>query len=89
MDLAAFFKENTKTAIAFSGGADSAYLLYSASKYGIKTKAYYVKTAFQPQFELEDARLLSDELHIDMEVIEKDILKQEQMPLMMFQTVRA
>lgn len=78
MDLATFFKENPKAAIAFSGGVDSAYLLYAASKYGIQTKAYYVKTAFQPQFELEDARLIADELHIDMAVIEEDILKQEQ-----------
>lgn len=78
MDLAAFFKENPKTAVAFSGGVDSAYLLYAASKYGIQTKAYYVKTAFQPQFELEDAWRIADELHIDMAVIEEDILKQEQ-----------
>lgn len=78
MDLSAFFKENPKTAIAFSGGVDSAYLLYTASVYRAKTKAYYVKTAFQPQFELDDARRIADELHIDMAVIEEDILKQEQ-----------
>ena len=78
MDLATFFKENPKAAVAFSGGVDSAYLLYAASKYGMQVKAYYVKTAFQPQFELEDARLIADELHIDMAVIEEDILKQEQ-----------
>ena len=78
MDLATFFKENPKAAIAFSGGVDSAYLLYAASKYGIQTKAYYVKTAFQPQFELDNARCIADELHIDMAVIEEDILKQEQ-----------
>lgn len=78
MDLAAFFKENPQTAVAFSGGVDSAYLLYAASKYGIQTKAYYVKTAFQPQFELEDARRIADELHIAMAVIKEDILKQEQ-----------
>ena len=78
MDLATFFKENPKAAVAFSGGVDSAYLLYAASKYGIQTKAYYVKTVFQPQFELEDARRIADELHIDMTVIEEAILKQEQ-----------
>ncbi len=78
MDLSVFFKENPKTAVAFSGGVDSAYLLYAASKYGTHTKAYYVKTAFQPQFELDDARCIADELHIDMAIIEDDIFKQEQ-----------
>ena len=78
MDLATFFKENPKAAVAFSGGVDSAYLLYAASKYGMQIKAYYVKTAFQPQFELDNARCIADELHIDMAVIEEDILKQEQ-----------
>lgn len=78
MDLAAFFHEHPKTAVAFSGGVDSAYLLYAASKHGIQTKAYYVKTVFQPRFELEDAKRIADELRIDMAVIEEDILKQEQ-----------
>ena len=78
MDLSTFFNENPKTAIAFSGGTDSSYLLYAASKYGIQTKAYYVKTAFQPLFELDDAKRIANELNIDMAVIEDDILKQEQ-----------
>lgn len=78
MDLSIFFKENPKSAVAFSGGVDSAYLLYAASLYGIKTKAYYVKTAFQPQFEFEDAKRIADELHTDIAVIEEDILKQDQ-----------
>ena len=29
-NLAAFFKENPRLALAFSGGVDSAYLLYAA-----------------------------------------------------------
>ena len=36
--------------------------------------AYYVKTAFQPEFELEDARRLAGELDIPMTVVELDIL---------------
>lgn len=37
---------------------DSAYLLYEAIKNKVDVKAYYVKSAFQPQFELEDAERL-------------------------------
>ena len=33
MKLDEFFKEYPETAVAFSGGVDSAYLLYAAKKY--------------------------------------------------------
>lgn len=74
MDLQRFFEENPRCAIAFSGGADSAYLLWAAKTYGLEVKAYYVKTRFQPEFELEDAKRLAHELSADMEIIELDIL---------------
>lgn len=74
MNLKDFFVENPKLAIAFSGGTDSAYLLYAAIKYGACVKAYYVKSAFQPQFELDDALRLAKELGVDMQVIYTDIL---------------
>ena len=56
MTLEQFFAENPETAIAFSGGVDSAYLLYAATRYAARVKAYYVSTVFQPAFELEDAQ---------------------------------
>ena len=34
MTLQAFFEENPKAAIAFSGGVDSAFLLYAAKQAG-------------------------------------------------------
>ena len=43
MNLAEFFKENRKAALAFSGGVDSAYLLYAAKAAGAAVRAYYVK----------------------------------------------
>lgn len=53
--LEEFFAENPRAAIAFSGGADSAYLLYAALKYARSVTAYFVMTPFQPYSELEDA----------------------------------
>ena len=53
---------------------DSALLLYLAKQNGCDVHAYYVKTAFQPEFELEDARRLAGELDIPMTVVELDIL---------------
>ena len=74
MTLEQFFAENREVAIAFSGGVDSAYLLYAATRYAARVKAYYVSTAFQPEFELADARRLADELGADMQVLHADVL---------------
>lgn len=74
MTLEAFFKENKRVALAFSGGTDSAYLLYSASRFAERVTAYYVKTVFQPLFELNDAQRLAEELGAQMKVIELDVL---------------
>ena len=77
MTLTEFFHENPKAAIAFSGGVDSAYLLYAALQSGADVRAYYVKSAFQPQFELDDARHLAEALSADMRVLDVDILADE------------
>ncbi|MDO5544528.1 MAG: ATP-dependent sacrificial sulfur transferase LarE [Eubacteriales bacterium] len=74
MNLIQFWKENPKAAIAFSGGVDSAYLLYSAVQSGADVKAYYAKTAFQPAFELEDAKKLANQLGAKMEILPMDVL---------------
>ena len=39
MNLTQFWQANPKAAIAFSGGVDSAYLLYSAVQSGADVKA--------------------------------------------------
>ena len=74
MNLQEFFKRYPKAAIAFSGGVDSAYLLYAAMKYGKEIKAYYVKSEFQPQFEFEDAMGLADMLDADMRILSLEVL---------------
>ena len=75
MELREFFEQYPEVAIAFSGGVDSAYLLYAARQYAKRVKAYYVKTAFQPQFELDDAKRLAVDLGAEMEVLEADVLR--------------
>lgn len=74
MELSAFFEQHDRIALAFSGGVDSSYLLYAAMQCGANIRAYYVKSAFQPQFELEDAKKLAAQLHADLQVISVDIL---------------
>lgn len=73
-ELADYLSRFPKTAIAFSGGVDSSYLLYAAKSSGVDVHAYYVKSQFQPQFELEDARRLAGELGAGMNEIPLDVL---------------
>jgi len=69
MELQEFFSQHPRVALAFSGGVDSAYLLYAAAQCGAQVRPYYVKTAFQPQFEYEDALRLADQLGVPMKTI--------------------
>lgn len=74
MKLSDFFRQDPKAALAFSGGVDSAYLLYAAVKYGADVRPYFVRSAFQPRFELEDARRLAQQLGAELTVLPLDIL---------------
>lgn len=77
MNLSEYFAQTPEAAIAFSGGVDSAYLLYAALQSGARVRAYYVKSAFQPQFELDDAMKLAGQLGADMKIIKADVLARE------------
>ena len=72
--LRAFFAAHPKLALAFSGGTDSAYLLYAATACGCDVTAYCVKSAFQPSFETEDARRLAEALGARLKVLGLDAL---------------
>lgn len=74
MTLEDFFHENDHIALGFSGGVDSSYLLYAALKSGAQVQAYYVRSAFQPLFELEDATRLVQQLQTNMKILDVDIL---------------
>ena len=77
MTLQEFFTEHPRAALAFSGGADSAYLLYAGLRAGAELRPYYVKTDFQPRFEYEDALRLCRELGAEPTVLQADALADE------------
>ena len=74
MTLKEFFDRNPRVAVAFSGGTDSALVLWAARQYGQEVRAYYVHTVFQPAFELADAQKLAAELEVPLTVVEADVL---------------
>ncbi len=77
MDLQKFFEAHRRVAVAFSGGVDSAYLLYTAKNYAETVRAYYVKSAFQPEFEFNDAVRLARELEVELSIIQIDVLNNQ------------
>ena len=74
MQLKEFFDKYNRVALAFSGGTDSSYLLYAAARFGTDICAYYVSTAFQPEFEYRDALAAAEFAGVKMQVIKLDIL---------------
>ena len=74
--LDAFFARTPRLAVAFSGGCDSSFLLAAALRAGCDVRAYGVRTAFQPAFEIEDAQRLAAELGADFELVDADVLAQ-------------
>ena len=76
MTLNEFFAAHPKCALGFSGGVDSAYLLYAGVQAGADIRPYYIKTAFQPRFERDDALRLAGELGVEVTVLELDALAQ-------------
>ena len=77
MTLEEFFRENPKVALGFSGGVDSSYLLYAGLQYGAEVRPYFAKTAFQPAFELDDARRLAQQVGTEVTTLNCDILRNE------------
>lgn len=74
MTLQEFFAEHPKAALGFSGGVDSSHLLWAAVNAGADIAPYYIQTAFQPAFELEDAQRLCAQIGVKLNVIQLDAL---------------
>ena len=64
--------------LAFSGGCDSSFLLAALVRAGIDVKAYMVLTAFQAEFELDDAQRVVEEIGAEFELIRADILSHDE-----------
>ena len=75
--LRAFFDAHARLALAFSGGADSAYLLYAARACGCDVEAFYAQSAFQPEFERRDARRLAAQMDVPLHVLPLNVLASE------------
>lgn len=72
--MTAFFQENPICAVAFSGGVDSAWLLHEAARLAERTAAYFVRTPFQPCFELDSAQDIAKQLGVSLSVLDFDVL---------------
>ena len=68
MQLQAFFKSYPRIAVAFSGGVDSTYLIYAAKAAGCDVRAYFIKSQFQPKFELNEAVRIAGRLGVALTV---------------------
>ena len=75
--LADFFAAHPRAALAFSGGTDSAFLLYAAMACGCDVRAYYARSAFQPEFERRDALRLAAQLGAPLIEVPLDVLAVE------------
>lgn len=73
-ELSDIFLTIPKAALGFSGGVDSSYLLYAAKTCEVDVHAYFVKSQFQPQFELDDAQRIALEINAELKIIPVDIL---------------
>lgn len=72
--LRAVFDSHARYALAFSGGSDSSYLLAALIACDMDVRAYTVRTVFQEDFELEDARLVAQTLGARWQTIDVDML---------------
>ncbi|MCL2124618.1 MAG: ATP-dependent sacrificial sulfur transferase LarE [Oscillospiraceae bacterium] len=74
MQIYNYLKQYPHIAVAFSGGVDSSYLLYAAREAGCQAHAYFIKSQFQPQFEVDDAVRLADSLGVPLTIADFDVL---------------
>lgn len=74
MDLSQYFFARPQGALAFSGGTDSAFLLWAALEAGAEVRPYFIDTPFQPRWERQGAERLCHQLGVPLTVLEADPL---------------
>jgi len=75
--LQEYFNQNPRIAVAFSGGVDSSYLLYAAKAAGVDVHAYFIKSEFQPEFELREAAQMAESLNASLTVEDFSVLSHD------------
>jgi uncharacterized protein len=72
--LSQFFRDHPKVLLAFSGGADSSYLLYAAKECGADVVAYTLRGPFQARSETAAAIEFAGSMGVEHHVIDADPL---------------
>ena len=75
--LEAFFKDNHRVAIGFSGGVDSSYLVHVAASERADALPVFIKTPFIRDSEQRDAEEFCRRRGIRMEVVDIDLYSDE------------
>lgn len=77
MTMQDFFCAHKKAAVAFSGGADSAFLLWAARNCGCDVTAYFADSPFQPSFARPMAEALAKQIGAPLRILSVDVLALE------------
>lgn len=75
MKIDEFFSLHKRVVVAVSGGVDSAVLLHLAKRYAKDVIACFVKSDFQPEFELEDAVKICNDANVKLKIIYADVFE--------------
>lgn len=75
--LTAFFKDNQRVAIGYSGGVDSSYLVHVASSERAEALPVFIRTPFISDSEQEEAESFCDRRGIKMVVADIDLYSNE------------
>lgn len=74
MLLDQYFSVHSRGALAFSGGTDSAFLLWAALEAGAEVYPFFIDTPFQPRWERQAAEALCQSLGVSLTVLEAEPL---------------
>lgn len=74
MNLQQYFSAHPRGTLAFSGGTDSAFLLWAALDAGAEVHPYFIDTPFQPRWERAGALALCKRLNVPLTVLKADPL---------------